>query len=255
MRKNFPLFKKNPPSLSKTYGFIIFLIIAVLIVYFANPEILSPISFPFIQTGRGMQNQSSNFLSFFTSRKTLSDKIDGLMRENEELKLANALMRETVREYEFSKNNADRSSKVVKITSQAPISPYDTIMINKGAQDGVAEGQKAIAYGSIILGKVENINNNGSAIKLLSYPGLKTEGYLESLSLNVVLEGIGGGAIRFSVPKGVEIKNGDSVFSSESAYLIGQVEYINQSESEPLQEIFIRAPINLKNLRFLEIRS
>jgi len=70
-----------------------------------------------------------------------------------------------------------------------------------------------------------------------------------------VLEGIGGGAIRFSVPKGVEIKNGDSVFSSESAYLIGQVEYINQSESEPLQEIFIRAPINLKNLRFLEILS
>ncbi|MDP3763030.1 MAG: rod shape-determining protein MreC, partial [bacterium] len=115
-------------------------------------------------------------------------------------------------------------------------------------------GMRALAYDSILLGEIDEVFNANSRIRLLSYPGRKTEAFLERVSLNIILEGMGGINLNFSVPKTVDIKVGEKIVSnSPPSYMIGQVEEIRAKESEPLAEILVKIPVNLRYLRYVTL--
>lgn len=199
------------------------------------------------------------FLQEILNRKAvLVTEVQMLRSKNTELEMRNsglaARNKELLRVQNlFSVNPV--SGKLGLVLSSDPESPYDALVVSLGSENGVRSGQKAVAYGSIFLGEVSKIASKTSVVKLFSYPGLMTDAFLESQSLNVALEGLGDANFKFLVPKNIGIKIGDRIISnSEPAYLLGQVEHFKERPSEPLIEVRVRAPVNLRELRYIELR-
>lgn len=201
----------------------------------------------------------------FLENKILGFKIRNLESEleaarsfNKELEIKNSFLESRVREFEnlnVSLGGNFPSGKTASILSLPPQSPFDVILVNAGKNDGIGTGLKAVIKGGILVGTVDKVYDNSAEVKLLSYPGLKTEGYLEASALNVALQGLGASNLKFSVPKEIELKTGDRVISNTNpAYLIGEIAYIKKDPSEPLQEAILRFPLNLRNERFVEFK-
>ncbi|MEK7085011.1 MAG: rod shape-determining protein MreC [Patescibacteria group bacterium] len=180
---------------------------------------------------------------------------DRLIAENNKLSARVAFLEARIREVESGRASLPNdTAKTAVVVSIPPQSPYDIIVIGRGEQDGIRKGEKVFA-GQALLGFVDEIGRHHAKVKLISYPKLATEAFLEPHSLNVTLEGYGGLNMVFMAPQDLEIKIGDRVISNTSpAYLIGEVGYIKSKESEPLQTVYIRPPVNLRHLRSVEIR-
>lgn len=215
--------KKNFPLLSLGILFLVFL-------WFFGESRQESRDFvvPFFRGASGLKN-------FFTTKKSLLQRIEELERENQRLGLIPI------------------EDKAL-VLSQSPATPYDTLIVAAGREDGIQAGFKALAYGGILLGRVEESGERTSLIKLVSFPGLQSEAWLERLALNVTLEGQGGYNLRFFLPKGVAVEIGDRLLSNtRPSFLVGQVERIKEKTSEPLSEIILRLPLNIRNLRYVEL--
>ena len=208
--------------------------------------------------GRGALRATGFFSrtqEFFRNKSALVLENSELKRLAEERKIRADFLEAELTEFEKTSGAKKNSVGIVaRVLSESPIMPYDALLIFGGAETDLRAGMKALAYDSILLGEIDEVFNANSRIRLLSYPGRKTEAFLESGSLNIILEGIGGLNLKFSVPKTIDIKIGEKIVSNAPpSYLIGQVEEIRAKESEPLAENLVKIPVNIRYLRYVTL--
>ena len=125
----------------------------------------------------------------------------------------------------------------------------DTLVANKGSEDGVTIGDYATAY-DIVIGRVENTTARQSTIIPFSRFGEKVVIRLGA-EKDIVLEGegIGAGEIRIELPKDARVVPGDSVWWGEqNDYLVGLVNAIDTKEGRALAYAYIRNPFSLHAL-------
>lgn len=192
---------------------------------------------------------------FFRSKYALVAENTELKRLVEERKIRADLFETELAELEKTSGVEKNGAGIpARILSQAPIMPYDALLVFGGEKDGLRVGMKALAYDSILLGEIDEVFSSNSRIRLLSYPEHETEAFLEAHSMNIILEGTGGLNLKFSVPKTIDVKVGEKIVSnSPPFYLIGQVEEIRAAESEPLAEVLVKIPANLRYLRYVTL--
>ncbi len=261
MKRNFPPLKQIRAHTRSQIGIWIIAIAVILLALARLPSIKTgalDFGASVLKFGGGIAT-FSDFLQEFLTRKTfLVEELDALRSSKLELESRNSMLEAKIGELgkiENLMNENQNPGKLALILGPGTNSPYDALLTNLGSEEGIENGAKAVAYGSIILGTVEAASGQNSIIKLFSYPGLTTEGFLESISLNITLEGLGGSNLKFFVPKNIGIKVGDRIlYNSAPSYLIGQVEYIKERPSEPLAEIIVRPPLNIRELRYVELK-
>ncbi len=260
MKKNFLQPKRRKDWIFKAGGLILALLAAFFIL---NSGIarsyFSYLNSYFLRGGGAIQNAFIDFQKNLVQKSSLRRELQHLSELNSQLINENAFLKERLKELTNIENlleNRPLPEKLAVVLSQAPQSPYDTILVDRGSDDGIQTGLVAVGFGSILLGEVTRVYPITSEIELFSYPGRKTEAWLPSLSLNIILEGMGGSNFKFSVPKNLDIKVGERVLAdSREGYLIGQVEYIRKRPNEPLQDIIVGTPLNLRHLRLIELRE
>jgi len=195
--------------------------------------------------------------TFFTSRNKLALRIEELETVNQELSIRSSLLEARIRELEQLSNFPEE--KTVQgiralIVSQAPAMPYGTLLVSFDEGANVRPGMKALGFGGVYLGDVSEAGENSAVIKLLSYPGLLSEAWLERLALNVTLEGQGGYNFKFSLPRSIKIEIGDKILSNTNPqFLVSVVEAVEEDPAMPLQQILLRLPLNIRNLRYVEL--
>ncbi|OGF82183.1 hypothetical protein A3B18_01905 [Candidatus Giovannonibacteria bacterium RIFCSPLOWO2_01_FULL_46_13] len=214
---------------------------------------------PFLVLSEGVKNIFSGPGRFFSSRNSLDKKISELEASKGSFEVENIILSSRVKELERLLNfpqSEGGPGKMVLVSSRAESAPFGTLIISFDQNSGVSKGMKALGYGGVYLGEVSEVGARSAVVKLVTYPGLETEGWLERMSLSITLEGYGGNNLKFSLPKSVKVEAGDKIISNTSPqYLIGQVEFVEERPTEPLQEILLRLPLNLRNLRYVELRN
>lgn len=211
---------------------------------------------PFFKFTQSLKEASRQFQEFLKSKTKLVSELGALNKQNLELEGKNRELEEGLKNSEYLselKAGEQNPGRAALILSEYLLGPYDNILVDLGEKDGVEKNWLATAYG-IYLGKVEENSSVTSKIRLASFAGEYSEGYLETLKLNISLEGIGAGNLKFILPKNLDIKVGDKIFTNtRQSYLIGQVDYIQEEQNQPLKEILVRIPLNLRELRFIEL--
>lgn len=142
------------------------------------------------------------------------------------------------------------------IIARPPYSPYDTIIIDKGAEQGIVSSAP-VYYGSgYALGYVRSVYARHALVTLFSSPNVETSVYIYGPDIFTTAYGEGGGIIRLSVPQGVHVTEGDVVaLPSLDRGILGTVSSVVSVSTEPEQRAYVRLEVPLQSLRVVAVSA
>jgi cell shape-determining protein MreC len=146
------------------------------------------------------------------------------------------------------------ASVVAGVLARPPESPYDTIVVAAGTDDGVVAGAQAFAAGGIPIGTVESATKHSAVIGLLSTPGRMTDGWAGASRTQVTFKGSGAGAFTATIPRAAAVSVGDNVYvPGPGAVPFGTVVRIDSEAASPTVVLEIQPLVNLFSLTWVEI--
>lgn len=168
-------------------------------------------------------------------------RLDSLEKENESLKAA--FDRTTKRDYVLG-----------VILSRPPVSPYDTLIVDIGSDDGVKIGNRVYAEGDVLIGDVEEVFGGQAKVGLFSAPGRITSVLVGTSTVAAEAVGRGNGNFTTKLPSGTKIAVGAIVSLPHiHTHTFGVVGSVSLDSSASVQTILFSAPVNIHQLQFVEI--
>lgn len=139
-----------------------------------------------------------------------------------------------------------------------PAVPYDTLIIDAGHLQGVSDKALVYAGGTTVIGEVDAVYDSTSRVVLFSSPGQIYQGMLMESSVHpaipVTVEGQGGGTLSTQVPVGSDVAAGDSVLlPGVAGGYVAKVVGLDTKKGESFTTLYLRMPVNVQELRFVEI--
>ena len=209
---------------------------------------------PVFKFSRFAAEKKDNIFFLFKDKQSLGEELNYLREKNIELENEIILLESAKKENEELKIMLSRPEKksyiLGSIISRPPQSPYDTIVVDTGSDNGVKQGMKAVAYGGVLIGHVAEVFPDTSKIKLVSYSGEETNLIMEDAKISAIGLGLGGGNIEVKIPSSVKINSGDKINTEGTFhYLLGTADKIEADALNPFQKIIFRMPVNLNELQ------
>lgn len=260
MKTNYPL-KSNKKE--KSYKlFIIIIIFAFLSVfsYFFSSfsrRVFYFISRPVLITKEKILKSSGAVGSYFIFKNALINKNKELEEEVGRLKLKEISYDTLLKENDELRSELGRenvgSKKVANILSKPPVSPYDSMVLDLGSNNGVSLGQKVYISENIIVGVIINVTSKTSLVELFSSGNRKQEATLLRTGSTFVLEGNGGGNLRLEVPKDTDLIWGDVFTYPGTPFSLGSVYYVDSNSQSSFKTAYIKTPGNIFASKYLFI--
>lgn len=132
--------------------------------------------------------------------------------------------------------------------------PYDVIVIDQGAQDGIVQDAPVYADQYRAIGFVSAVYEKSSVVVLLTSPGFTSTVFVYGPNIYTTAEGVGGGVIRIHVPQGINISNGDLVvIPSLSSGTYGSITAVDSVPSRPEQYGYVTNDTPINSLRYVSV--
>jgi cell shape-determining protein MreC len=167
---------------------------------------------------------------------------DILKKENEDLK---ALMDRKATKDEFI---------LATILTKPNRSPYDTVVVDIGLDHNLQVGQHVFANAVTPIGRVFEVYARTALVKLYSTPGEVTEAQVEGSNASIELTGRGGGNFEMMIPHDMEIVSGTNVIIPNiNSRILAVVADVVSDPRDPLKKVILHSPINIQDLKWVEI--
>lgn len=179
---------------------------------------------------------------------------DALYRSNAALLDRNLLFQENEELKEVLGRKNNRNLTLAAVLSRPPRSPYDTFLIDLGSEDGVSVGMRVFALGNVSLGQVAVTYGKTSLVRLYSSPGEEYDAYIGDGGVVGIATGRGGGNFEMILPRGVDISEGDPITMPDiERNVFAIAEKVGVGPSETFQKVLFKNPVNLAELRWVEL--
>ncbi|OHA88360.1 MAG: hypothetical protein A2653_02210 [Candidatus Zambryskibacteria bacterium RIFCSPHIGHO2_01_FULL_43_25] len=145
-------------------------------------------------------------------------------------------------------------SRLARVLSGPGNSLYDFLVIDLGREEGAVEGQRVFSSGGFVIGNVSEVFGKTSKVILFSSPGTITDASLERSGIALSLKGKGAGNFSVLVPKQEEVAEGDLVvLPGLSSKPMALVYGIDTSETDSFKELLLSLPVNIFELKWVEV--
>lgn len=199
-----------------------------------------------------------NLATFFRSKNSLIEENRILRDKLVSNELANMSL-QTIGEAEnsllsnFGRTNPNKFI-AASVLVHPPQTPYDSLIIDAGAMDGVPlDAEVSLPEGPKI-GAVTEVFSKSSRVKLYSSNGEETNAVLERGEVPVTLIGRGGGNFEIALPRDVAVEVGDKILSAHlSPTVIGVVGDIEMKPTDSFKKIIVRSVANIYSMRLVII--
>lgn len=259
---NFHRVKRNGRTAPFIYfGIVVLVFVILLIIPVTKNAIGRGVGFftkPLLSVHTGTVSVWHNVRFFFKSKQTL-------VRQNTELteQLAEAraivldrgiLLDENQKLKELLDRRVVHDVVLATILNRPNKTAYDTMLLDVGEKNGVKVGARVFAYGTIPVGTIASVSGNTSMVTLFTTPGQKIEALIAGTDTSVTLLGRGGGTFEVVIPEGVVVSSGtEFVLPSLEPLLVGVAEKVISGPKDPAQTIVVRSPVNIYQLKWLQI--
>ncbi|MES2436827.1 MAG: rod shape-determining protein MreC [Patescibacteria group bacterium] len=245
---------------------IIFAIAAIVgLINWLSPQLFMPATHaagvPIMYSQAAVENATDTIWGVLKSKRTL-------LEHNRSLREQLALMEATVLEKNIlteeneslrkllGRENASTTSIVARIISKPGFSPYDTIIIDAGDQEGVVVGDTVVVNGSVLVGKVATTAAHSSNVVLYSSPEQKVQVLIGPQAVETTAFGKGGGNFEVKLPRNASIKEGDSVVMAEHPeYIFGAITSIQISDADSFEKVLFRSAIDVTETKFVTVEQ
>ncbi len=239
-----------------------FLILAVIIFLVRGPlenvfsVVFQTIGRPFWVFKNYLGNKEENMFVLFQSKASLAEE-NALLRQSIDQMSLESYSEESLRaENETLKTALGRKPEstltLARVLATPPVSPYDTLVVDGGADHGIFPGMDAFVSGDFKVGTVTRVFKRSSIITLYSSPDTELDVRIGSSSIPALAHGAGGGNLEIMLPKGVAVAKGDLVeIPALAPQYAGVIEGVIAPEGTSLQTVFTKLPFNLYELQWV----
>lgn len=197
-----------------------------------------------------------------TSRATLAAENDTLRATLASTTAALAdrdlLYRENLQLKSLMGRDVSARSVLAGVSVRPPMMPYDTLLIDAGARQGVTVGDYVSAGGNALIGSVDQVYPSSARVALFSAPAEVYQALLTETSAHpaipLTVEGQGGGSMMAEVPAQTTVAVGDTiVFPGIADGLIALVSHVTATAGSSFETLYLQLPANPLQLRFVEV--
>lgn len=244
--------KKNNKSLFyiKLISIVLICIFWSRIRFFISP-MLSDSFVKVFNSNNVFIHKYNDLLLYIKDRREMNDKINKLSIDN--IYLENEIAKYKYNESQDKlKNEMVNNGKVDSIIAYSLGSKdnwiYDNFIINAGYRDGAYVGAMVYTRGMQPVGRIDQVNNNTSRVRLLSINGDEVECILEINNEKVTLIGSGGGEYTTKVKNSL-LSNGYGVgnkvlLGEDTSMVIGEIVHVDPVKDEDASLLHIRGYYN-----------
>ena len=240
---------------------ILILLILILLWSYAGgvfKSASSALTRPLWKVGLGISSFWSGFTAGLRAKSALESENGALKEEIAELKFNLTgfadISEENVQLKEILGRVGSREVVLAVVLAKPGHSPYDTLVIDIGSQDGVAVGAHVFASGDVLIGDINKVMPKSSIIRLFSSPGEKSDIVLPEHDLYLQAVGLGGGSFKISAPRDLEIIEGaELLLPGFERQILAVVEKIISDPRDPIKTILATSPVNVQHLRWVEV--
>lgn len=152
--------------------------------------------------------------------------------------------------------HVEENTIIASVLTRPNVSAYDTFIVDVGRSLGVENGNYVIVPGGIIIGLVGEVFNTTAIIKSFSTPGEEVSVVMGSQRVAAIATGMGGGNFVVELPRDIGVEEGDNIIMPGiSPKLFGVVEKIIADTTQPFQTILFKNPVNIAELKWVQILS
>lgn len=240
-----------------------------LLLIFLNPRgIFSPARqvfwvavHPFQKTFYILSRKTKETFDFLASISELRQENEHLLKENDSLSAASAMLEQEKKENETLREQlgliprAKFDLEASFIIGQDPQNLGSWISIDKGSFSGIQSGMPVIVSDGILVGRVEEVFGNTSRVNLLTSPSSSVSVTdLESGAKGIIKGEFGLGVIMDMVSQTDVLNNGDSIVTSglsgdmPKGLLVGKVQSFAPTGDKLFQQAVISPRVKYSNL-------
>lgn len=195
----------------------------------------------------------------FTSKKQLIQQnqiLKNKLKEVEiELQKTSLLQEENESLKDIFLRSTSDSLVLGTILSKPTKTPYGTLIIDVGEEEGVSVEDLVFAEGDVVIGEIESVLENSSRVILYSSPGYISQVTIENTGRYFNAKGRGSGSFSTSFPRDLEIEVGQIfIYPSINNYVVGIVEKVIFDPRDSFKEVLFRSPVNIQELKWVQVR-
>ncbi len=209
------------------------------------------------RTQHYVRTSSATVPVFLRSRLDLVAEINALKDEVSEGKSSLATIAYLTEENNELRNLLSGTSTpriAAAVIARPPYTPYDTLIIDRGGDDGIVPFAPVYLGTNRALGYVENVTAHSAHVTLFSSPGTRSTVYVFGSNIFTNAYGEGGGVVRISVPQGIPLSVGSPVvLPSFGAGVIGIVDEVQSIPTEPEQHGYVTLGAPLQSIRLVGV--
>ena len=225
---------------------------------------------PVLILGGNISEKFSNVTIFFQSKKNLEAENENLRYQlnglSAKLSNYNAVLDENFKIREILGRKAEGDKMILAVILGKPSrSPYDTLIIDAGIKEGIAKEDLVLASGSIPIGRVAEVYSSSAKVVLFSSWGEKTEvvislgrSQMGEAGQDIFMEviGRGGGNFEMILPRDLVLENGtEMLLPGIDSLVLGIAETIISDPRDAFQKALLVSPVNVQELRFVEVKK
>lgn len=208
--------------------------------------------------GNNAGEKLSNTGSFFCSKKALLLENENLKSQLNEISARvsnyNSILDENIKIKEIFGRAMGIQMTLAGILSKPNRSVYDTLIIDAGVNQNIVAGQKVFALGNVPIGRIAKVYANSSKVILFSNPGEKTDVIIPSKNVFMQAIGRGGGNFEMILPRDFVLERGNEVvLPGIMPYVLCIVETIISDPRDSFQKALLVSPVNIQELKFVEV--
>ncbi len=198
-------------------------------------------------------------VKILNSKKELKKRNSALEQVGEEntalkleldlLKNENAVLKDML-----GRKVVESSTILARVIAVPNRTPYDTLMLDAGENQGIKMGDKVTYFNSIALGEIVEVYANSSRARLYTTPGVATSAVLSSSSQFVELHGRGGGNFEVELPRDFEISETETIIlPGTHSYTIGTLLRSISDPRDPFKRVILKSPVSISTLDWVEV--
>jgi len=207
---------------------------------------------------KGIFSNIGNIGNLQKENKELQSRINELESQNARMSVSEKENESLKRELKF-RTESGFQTIAADITFFDPTNIRESIMINKGANDGVKEKMAATSEGFLI-GRVTDVYSNSAKILLITDPMSSVPALIPELTATGLIKGqVGMGLEMEQIPQEADLKKGQVVVTSglggeyPKGLVIGKVENITKKNNSIFQMASLRPLIDFKSLERVQV--
>ncbi|HEY9481271.1 MAG TPA: rod shape-determining protein MreC [Candidatus Paceibacterota bacterium] len=253
--------KRSNPREKKSKAYIACAALAILIllvIHFFLPGFFRGIFVPAGSAAWQTEEGTETFLGSLRTKYSLSKENADLKARLEQKGIDALLLQAALAENESLKSLVHRTNVgddiLATVLSRPPQSPYDTLTLDVGADEGVSVGDKVYAPGGIVIGDIAEASSGTSKVLLYSSPGRIVPAIVGSSTTQIQAMGKGGGDFSAKLPAEIHVSKGDVVLMpSMRIHTLGAIEAIESDSTDSFQTVLFTLPVNIHELCFVTV--